>query len=121
MAKISRFEDLGAWQKARLLTKHVYALTRESSFSKDRALKTQIRRASVSIMSNIAEGFGRQGDTEFFRFLYMARGSVYEVKSQLYVALDAQFLNEEVFKEIYDLADETARMIGGLMRYLKKD
>ena len=91
---ITRFEDLIAWQKARELTKAIYQATTTIPFSKDFGLKDQIQRASVSIMSNIAEGFERGSHNEFHQFLVIAKGSCAEVKSQLYVALDANYLNE---------------------------
>ena len=118
MARIDRFEDIEAWTKARELTREVYRVTNEGSFARDFGLRDQIRRASVSIMSNIAEGFGRGGNKEFIQFLYVAKGSVTEVQSQFYVALDAGYLSEEQFKRLYDLAHSTSRLIGGFLRYL---
>jgi four helix bundle protein len=88
MANISKFEEIEAWCKARLLTKEIYAATSQGEFAHDFALRDQIRRASVSIMSNIAEGFERGGNKEFRQFLFMAKGSAGEVRSQLYIALD---------------------------------
>ena len=119
MARIERFEDIEAWAKARELTREVYRLTNEGSFARDFGLRDQIRRASVSIMSNIAEGFGRGGNKEFIQFLSIAKGSTTEVQSQLYVALDAGYLSEEQFKNLYDLARSTGRLIGGFLRYLE--
>ena len=88
MATFHRFEDIDAWQKARELTRAVYAASRSGSFSKDFALRDQIRRASISVMSNIAEGFERGGNKEFRQFLSTAKGSAGEVRAQRYVALD---------------------------------
>jgi four helix bundle protein len=120
MAKIERFEDIDAWRKARELTKNIYETTGRGGFSKDFGLRDQIRRASVSVMSNIAEGFERGGNKEFRQFLSMAKGSAGEVRSQLYVALDVGYLDEEDFKDLYQLADEAGRLIGGFMRYIEK-
>ncbi len=85
--QVKNFEDLEIWKDARLLTRGIYQLTRDSTFSKDFALRDQMRRAAVSIMSNIAEGFERGGNQEFIQFLYVAKASCGEVRSQLYVAL----------------------------------
>ena len=119
MPKIERFEDLDAWKKAREMTKAVYVVTSSAKFSRDLSLKGQIRGSTVSSMSNIAEGFERSGDRQFLQFLSIAKGSTGEVKSQLYVALDAGYLTQAEFDEIYRLAAETSRLIGGLIRYLK--
>jgi S23 ribosomal protein. len=119
MPKIEKFEDIQAWQKARELVKIIYRLTSEGSFGKDYSLKDQIRRASVSIMSNIAEGFSRQADKEFIQFLHVAKGSASEVQSQLYVALDLKYISEATFKELYALSEETIRLVSGFIRYLK--
>lgn len=120
MARIERFEDIAAWQKARELTRQVYVVTKAGGFSRDYGLRDQIRRAAVSIMSNIAEGFGRGGDKEFAQFLSTAKGSVAEVQAQLYVALDAGYLDQQAFTNLYSLADETGRLIGGFMKYLQQ-
>jgi len=120
MPKIERFEDLEAWKKSREMTKAVYLVTSSANFSRDLSLKGQIRGSSVSSMSNIAEGFERGGDRQFLQFLAIAKGSTGEVRSQLYVALDAGYLMQSEFDEIYRLAGETSSLIGGLMRYLKK-
>ncbi|QEP44631.1 four helix bundle protein [Ectothiorhodospiraceae bacterium BW-2] len=120
MSAFQRFEDIEAWQKARELTKAIYALSNDGQFARDFGLRDQIRRASVSIMSNIAEGFGRGGNKEFIQFLSTAKGSASEVQAQLYVALDATHINQEQFQSIYALAQSTGNMIGGLIRYLAK-
>ncbi len=120
MATINRFEDIQAWQKARELTFKVYEVTNFSSFNKDYGLKEQIRRAALSIMLNIAEGFGRKTDSEFRQFLFQAHGSVAEVQSALYVALDQSYIDDNKFKEIYNFADEISRMLFSLSNYLKK-
>ncbi len=119
MATIQRFEDIEAWQKARALTQTIYQMTSHGAFARDFALRDQIRRASVSSMSNIAEGFEREGNKEFIQFLTQSKGSTGEVKSQLYVALDAHFITDPEFQRAYDLANEAGRLIGGFIRYLQ--
>jgi len=99
--KILRFEDIGAWQLARELTRLVYSLSNDGLFLRDFGLRDQWRRAAVSIMSNIAEGFGRGGNKEFIQFLALARGSAAEVQAQLYVAYDASYVTQEQFAQVY--------------------
>ena len=118
MPRIERFEEIEAWKKARELTKAIYKVSAKGDFARDFGLRDQIRRASISILSNIAEGFERGGDKEFKQFLAMAKGSVGEVKAQLYLALDVGLLTMEQFQQLFDLANETGRLIGGFMRYL---
>jgi four helix bundle protein len=119
MATFRRFEDIEAWRKARDLTKQIYVISSRSAFGSDYALRDQVRRASVSIMANIAEGFGRSGSKEFLQFLANAKGSATEVQSHLYVALDQRYLDAVQFQPLYDAADEIGRMINGLMTYLR--
>src|SRR5208337_1112955 len=114
MAKVERFEDLIAWQKARGLTRAIYEVTRNGDFAKDYGLSGQIQRAAVSIMSNIAEGFERGGRGEFHQFLSTAKASCAEVRSQLYVALDAGYLDKASFDPLIQQAEEAARIVGGL-------
>ncbi len=120
MTTFKSFEEIEAWQKGRELTREVYIVSNQGSFSKDFGLRDQIRKASVSIMSNIAEGFERGGTREFTQFLSIAKGSSGEVRSQLYVAVDQSYIDKEVFEHLFSLASETSRMIAGLMNYLKK-
>ena len=120
MAKIEKFEDIQAWQKARELVSSIYEITARGDFAKDYSLKEQIRRAAVSIMSNIAEDFSRQTDKEFAQFLHVAKGSLAEVESQLYVALDLKYISEVAFRELYELSEETIRLISGFIKYLRK-
>ena len=120
MAKIERFESLVAWQKARQLTMEIYGATREGIFSKDFSLRDQIRGASSSIMSNIAEGFERGGRPEFHQFLVIAKGSCAEVRSQLYVALDAGYLNETEFLRLQSLAVEVAKIVSALRKAVQR-
>ncbi len=114
MSRVDRFEDLIAWQKARRLTQEIYRATGDSAFASDRALRDQIRRASVSIMANIAEGFERGRRREFHQFLSTAKASCAEVRSHLYVALDAGYLLKETFSSTFMLAEEVGRILGGL-------
>ena len=117
---VSRFEDLVAWQKSRELARNIYAVTMAENFARDYGLKDQIRRAAVSVMSNIAEGFERAGKAEFHQFLVIAKGSCAEVRSQLYVALDAGYIGKTQFDGLHAQAEEVARIIGGLRASLKR-
>jgi four helix bundle protein len=112
--KIERFEDLIAWQKARELTALVYELTARGRFAADFGLRDQIRRAVVSIMSNIAEGFERDTPNEFYRFLSIAKASCAEVRSQLYIALDAGHIDQACFADAKARTEEVGRILGGL-------
>ena len=120
MAKIERFEDLQSWQKERKLANVVYDLTDQGNFAKDFELRNQIRRASGSTMHNIVEGFDAGTNPEFIRFLRMARRSVSEIQSQLYLALDRKYIKEDDLKLAYDLATEVKRLVNGMIGYLKK-
>jgi four helix bundle protein len=113
------FEEITAWQKARELTRRIYDVTGKGRFGRDFALVDQMRRASISVMSNIAEGFERKGSKESAYFLSVAKGSLGEVRAQLYVASDQSYIDDAVFKELSLLAAETGRLIGGLARYLR--
>lgn len=119
MTTFKRFEEIQAWQKARQTTKLVYETTSQGQFAKDFGLRDQIRRASVSIMANIAEGYGRRSDKEFSNFLNIAHGSVAETQSHLYVALDLSYLGQSDFNRLYTLLDEDSKMIMGLTRHLR--
>ena len=114
MDKIEQFEDLIAWQKARVLTKAIYDFTQQGNFARDYALTNQIQRAAISIMSNIAEGFERGGRSEFHQFVVIAKASCAEVRSQLYIALDAGYLTQAEFTQLMTQAREVARILGGL-------
>ena len=120
MATIERYEDIQGWQKAREMTNFVYAVTKQKAFACDFALKNQIRKAAVSVMSNIAEGFERGGRAEFIQFLSIAKSSAGEVQSQLYIALDQEYITLEQLDRGYKLCDETMRLIGGFIAYLRK-
>jgi four helix bundle protein len=119
MATVERFEDLEVWKTARRLTNRVYALSREGAFSRDFGLRDQIRRAAVSVMSNVAEGFESRTQRLFIDLLGRARGSAGEVRAQLYVALDAGYIPRDAFDATYDLADKAARQSYRLMAYLE--
>ena len=114
MAKIEKFEDLIAWQKARILLKEVYQATRGTKFSKDFKFAGQIQSASLSVMSNIAEGFDRGRRAEFHQFLSMAKGSCGEVRSQLYAASDIGYIDEQQFQSLRELSEEVSKIINGL-------
>src|SRR5882672_4915968 len=120
MPTFRRIEDIQAWQKAREVTKMIYAVTGNGSFAKDFGLRSQIQRASVSIMANIAEGFGRRSDKEFANFLNMAHGSGSEVQSHLYVALDLNYISKASFADLNGLLDEVSRMSLVLAQHLRK-
>lgn len=116
--KIERFEDFASWLKARELTRVVYQHSKGGQFARDFDLRDQIRDASVSIMSNIAEGIERGGDKEFRQFLSTAKGSCGEVRSQLYVALDQNYIVPADFTQMYQMTVEISRLTSGFMRYL---
>lgn len=116
--KVSRFEDLECWQQARELTRTIYRLMAEGAFARDYGLRDQMRRASVSIMANIAEGFARKGNKEFGQFLFVAKASAAELQSHAYVALDQGYIGETDFKELYDKLDHVSRMLSNLIKHL---
>jgi len=120
MAKIERFEDLQSWQKARQRTNLIYDLTERPKFSKDFRLNGQIQGAVGSIMHNIAEGFDAGTNPEFIRFLKMARRSASEVQSELYLALDQKYIDQNELTTAYILATESKRLINGMIAYLRK-
>ncbi len=115
---IRRFEDIDSWKEARKLTVQIYAITNCQAFRRDFGLKDQIRRASVSIMANIAEGFGRKGAKEFSRYLTIARSSVLEVQSHLYVALDLDYIDLATFECLFQKGRKVEDLLAGFMRYL---
>jgi four helix bundle protein len=119
MAKINSFEDIQAWQKARELTREIYKISNDGSFGKDYGLRDQIRRASVSIVSNIAEGFERNGSKEFKQFLSISKGSAGEVRAQLYIALDLEYITKEEFEKLNSLVFDTSKLISGFINYLR--
>jgi len=118
MAKVEKFEDLICWQKARILVREIYRSTGTGDFSKDFDAKSQIRRAALSSMSNIAEGFGRFSKKEFVRFLEISATSASEVKSILYVALDLGYLPPEQIQTLQNLTEDVKALDLGLIKYL---
>ena len=120
MAKIEKFEDIQAWKLAREVTRLIYEINSNDKFSRDFALVNQIRRASISILSNIAEGFERSVNKEFIQFLAIAKGSCGEVRTQLYVAFDQKYIDETKFREIMEKLLEINRLIAGFMKYLQQ-
>ena len=119
MSVITSFEEIESWKTARKLTKEIYMMSQTGTLSKDWGLKDQMRRASVSAMANIAEGFGRRSDKEFMQFLTIARGSTEEVISHLYVAFDCKHIDEKEFLRLKALGIEVRNKIGGFIRYLE--
>jgi len=120
MALIQRFEDIQAWQESRKLVKMIYSLTNKELFSKDFGMRDQIRRASVSTMANIAEGFDCESKIEFARFLGIARRSAVEVQSILYAALDAGYISQQEFDLHCEQARKAKALIGGFKSSLTK-
>src|SRR5688500_8380038 len=118
MATFKTFEDIEAWQRSRELTKSIYKVTSQGTFARDFGLRNQIRKASISIMSNIAEGYERSGNKEFIQFLATAKGSAGEVRAQLYVALDQGYLERAVFDDLSQSIIKISMMLSGLMTYL---
>lgn len=119
MATITKIEDLLIWKEARSLVKSVFVLTSKAKFSKELSLKDQIKRSAISVMSNVAEGYGRGGNKEFVQFLYIANGSLNELKSQLYIAYDFDLLNEEELNKFLADTLKIENMIKALVRKMK--
>ena len=118
MAKVQKVEDLIAWQKAEALAELVYSACRSGELARDFGLRDQMQRAAVSVMSNIAEGFERKTTTDFSHFLYISKGSLGELKSQLFLAARLKLIPPSVFGPTYSLADETGKVISGLISSL---
>jgi four helix bundle protein len=119
MGRIKTFEEFEVWKNGREIVLNVYRLTGQRAFASDFGLKNQIRRASISIISNIAEGYESQTNNLFIRYLRIAKGSCGEVRSQLYVALDQKYISEEDFKKLSELCRKTSRQLSSLIEYLK--
>jgi four helix bundle protein len=118
VAVIERFEDIAAWQGARTRVKAVYHATEQGAFARDYALRDQVRRAAISIMSNIAEGSERNSDKEFRHFLYVAKASAGEVRSLLYVARDLDYIEDAAYQQLTGQSIKLGRQIAGFIRYL---
>ncbi|RPI76698.1 MAG: four helix bundle protein [Desulfobacteraceae bacterium] len=117
--KITRFEEIEAWQEARKLVNKIYdAINKNRKFKMDFRLMNQMQGAAVSSMANISEGFARKSNKEFSQFLFIAKSSAAEVQSHLYVALDQGYINQEEFEEIYMQAEKVSKMISGFIKYL---
>ncbi len=119
MATFKRFEDIVAWQKARILVKEIYLASGQGILARDFDFRRQIRRSATSIMANIAEGQGRRSDKDFAHFLNISLGSVAETKSHLYLALDLAYIDQEFFDITYEKLDEVGRMVFGLVSHLR--
>jgi four helix bundle protein len=119
MPTINRFEDIRAWQTARELTQRIYLASNQGPFARDHGLRDQMRRASVSIMSNIAEGFESDTQPQFIRFLGYAKASAGELRAQLYVALDAAYLTQDEFAPLFDLTEKAASQLTRFVTYLR--
>ena len=120
MATIKKFEDIQAWQKGRELKQAVYRCSKRGEFTKDFALRDQIRRAAISVTANIAEGFERDGNREFVQFLSISKGSTGEVQDHLYTALDEEYITQPEFDALYAHAAEVAKLTGSFMSYLRQ-
>lgn len=118
MGKFNSFEEIISWQKAREFNKRIYLITESNTFKKDFELVKQIRRASISITSNIAEGFERNTDKEFIYFLHIAKASAGEIRSQIYLAVDLEYITKQEFEELLESISEISRLISGFIKYL---
>jgi len=112
--RVEKFEDLRVWQSAFALSKEIYQITSDGAFARDFGLRDQMRRAAVSVMSNIAEGFERHSNKDFSRFLAISRGSCAEVRSQLYLAYSLGYITPEQFKKFYAETESLSKSIGAL-------
>ncbi|MEL1253965.1 four helix bundle protein [Flavobacterium sp. DGU38] len=120
MSKFKSFEEINSWQKSRIFNKKIYLITENSNFKRDFDFVRQIRRASLSISSNIAEGFERNTDKEFVYFLYVAKASAGEVRSQLYLAFDLEYIIKEEFEMLLNLVTEISKLLSGFIKYLSQ-
>jgi four helix bundle protein len=118
MGTFKSFEEISSWKKAREFTKQIYQITENSNFKKDFDFVRQIRRASLSISSNIAEGFERNTDKEFIYFLYVAKASAGEVRSQIYLAFDLDYITKQEFEKLLEAITEVSKLLSGFIKYL---
>ncbi|MDP2239601.1 MAG: four helix bundle protein [Burkholderiales bacterium] len=119
MTGFKSFEDIESWKIARRLANEIFVISGHGNFAKDFVLRDQMRRASISALSNIAEGFERDGNAEFVQFLSIAKGSVGEIRAQTYVALDFQYIDQEQFEQLHAMATDLSRKLAALMTYLR--
>lgn len=119
MSKIEKFENIEAWKKAREVVNSIYEITGSGKFSKDCALRDQIRRAAISIPSNIAEGFSRKSNKEFVQFLFIAKGSTSKLQTQLYLASDQKYITKEQFDNSYGELEIISKQISRFITYLR--
>lgn len=119
MPTITRVEEIEAWQTARELAKMIYSINEEGKIARDFGLKEQLRRASVSVMSNVAEGFESKTQALFIRYLGIAKASAGEVRSQLYVARDVGYLTEQQFSNLFQMAEKASRQLSRFISYLE--
>ena len=119
MSQVKTFEDTEIWKKGREIVNKIYNISDKGSFAKDYVLRNQIRDAALSIISNIAEGFERDGEKEHIQFLSYAKGSAGEVRSQLYIVFDRKYITDKEFKELHGLLMEESKMLSGFMNYMK--
>lgn len=117
--KFNRFEEMEVWKQSRVLVKDIYEITAQQLFSADFGLKDQIRRCAVSIPSNIAEGYERKSNTEFIRFLYIAKGSAGELRTQLYLAKDLNYVDEKIINDLLIKSEEISKSLSGFIKYLQ--
>lgn len=118
--KIQKFEDMKVWQDSRVFVKTTYQLTSKPKFKKDFSLRDQIQRAAVSIMNNIAEGYERDSNTEFIRFLLYSKGSSGEVRSLLYVAFDLEYITEDEFNKHSEIVSLISKQLANFIKYLRE-
>lgn len=118
MGKITKLEDIEAWQDARFLAKSIYKITESW---KDFSLKDQMRRAAISIMANIAEGYARSGNREFVQFMFISKASASELQSHLYLSLDLSYISQENFKAVYEQLDKVQRKLSSFIKVLRNN
>ena len=116
--KFNRFEEIDVWKLSRAIVKEIYLITKDGEFSKDFSFKDQIRRSSISIPCNIAEGYERKSNTEFIRYLYISKGSAGELRTQLYLAFDIEYIDEKTFQILYLKVEEISKSLSGFIKYL---
>ena len=114
------YRDIDSWKQARALTRDIYHITNSGALAQDFGLRDQMRRSAISVMSNIAEGFGRGGNREFIQFLAYARGSILELQTQIIIAHDVEYIDSTQFDDLSDQCRAIKGLINGLIRYLRQ-